>query len=866
MRSDEASALVIESAPPRDGRDLAGHLVLLPDESAGRWAMWRTLCVRGAGFPAAEVLRLADAGCAAAADRLAASEDDAEGLRQRALAALRGELEGSGKDGLDRIVKAIHRVKKGRPSPGVGLAVGTAAALDAWNAAAERREGERREYQAAFAAGEARLHRALHETAADQRFREAIGWQNRHAARTGLAAFLRWEQGKGGGTARDRGHAQMLASYLQRYCTKNDTIGFFGPVGWGRVGEGAEAIAVRPGRELLAARQVYFEGWAIDAVAGRLAEDPAMRPWLAPRRSPFLRREADGYSLPGGQRIQLGPLSGALMEACDGTRPARALMRELGPALTAANEALLWGLLADLHAKGLLCWAFQIPLGVSPERTLRELILAVEEKPLRDRALAVLDELERGRDAVARAAGRVDELERALDELEAAFTRATDLPATRDSGKTYAGRTLVYEDCRRDLDLELGAPFLAALAPALSLVLASARWFTHFVAMGHREVFAGVHAELSGALGSPQVDLLSFVRAALPRLLYEGAGRELQGELNARWERVLAIPPGERRVAYRSADLLPLVQREFAAPRPGWQQARYHSPDMLIAAASVEAIRRGDYQIVLGETHLGINSIDRWLFVAQHPDPESLRAAIAADLPKPCLIPVLPKTWREEEAAATFGLRVPGLNGRLTVALSSAKDFHLDFTLDPPGVPAAQVLSIGELIVEPSEGGLAVGPRAGGVRFDVVDFFQIVMMMLAHDAFRVRPAGAYTPRVTIDRVVVTRESWIVPATELAGEPTAASRFAAVRRWAGERGLPRFLFAKMPYEWKPFYVDLDSPVLVEILAKAARKAAKISAAATITLSEMLPGHDQLWLPDAEGNRYTCELRTVAVDLG
>jgi len=29
--------------------------------------------------------------------------------------------------------------------------------------------------------------------------------------------------------------------------------------------------------------------------------------------------------------------------------------------------------------------------------------------------------------------------------------------------------------------------------------------------------------------------------------------------------------------------------------------------------------------------------------------------------------------------------------------------------------------------------------------------------------------------------------------------------------------------------------------------------------------MLPAPDQTWLPDAEGNRYTSELRMVAVDL-
>ncbi len=850
---------------------LPDHLVLLPGETAGRWALWRTVCVRGAGFPAAQILRIADAGCAAAADRLAAIEEETETLRQAALKALRGELAAAGKNRLDGLVKAIRRVKRCQPAAMISreeLAAATAMAIDVWKAAAGRLEAERAHYQSTFAAAEERLVRELREVAKDERFREALIWQNRHAMETGLTAFLRRPPGNGRGSARDRGHMQMLASYLQRYCTKNDTIGFFGPVGWARLGESDEAIDARPGNALIAARQVYFEGWAIDAIADRLAEDEAMRPWLAPRRSPYLRRMGDIFLAPNGQKLQLDPAASALMAACDGTRSARALIRELGDGLSAGQEAVFWSTLADWHARGLVRWSFQIPLSPTPEHILRELILDIEEEPLRERALALLDEIVRGRDAVARAAGNAGELARSLNDLEAAFTRITGRSATRANGKVYAGRTLVYEDCRRDLAVELGAPFLAELAPALSLVLAGGRWFTHFIATGGRELFAQVHAELSQQAGSAQVDLLTFERSALPRLLNVQTYQEAQRELQARWEKVLAIPRGERRVTYRSEDLHPLVLREFAAPGPGWNKARYHSPDLLIAAPSVEAIRQGDYQVVLGEVHLAINTLDRWLFFGQHPHPEQLRAAIEADLPEPAVIPVAPKIWNQEEANAGFGLPVPAFGGRLDFALRSAKDYYLDLSFDPPGLPTSQVLAITELVVEPGTGGLVVRSRDGRVQFDLIEFHQAVLLMRALPAFGVLPVGTYTPRVTIDRLVVTRESWTIPASELefAQAPSAAERFAAARRWASRREMPRFLFAKMPSEEKPFYVDLASPALVEILAKAVRQAAESAQDAPVRLSEMLPEHERLWLADAQGNRYTCELRMVALDLG
>ncbi len=847
---------------------LPAHLTLLPGDTAGRWALWRTACVRAAGFPATGILTIADSESAAAADRLNAVTAESEALRQTALEAIRGELEGAPKERLDVLVKAIRKVKRQQPAKTEGLAAATGAAIDAWQAAAGRIAAEKERYQAAFAAADERLDQALREAASNERFREAVIWQNHRAAETGLGPFLRRRAGERHTSARDRGHAQMLAAYLQRYCIKNDTIGFFGPVGWARFTDSPEAVTARPGKDFLAARRVFLEGWAVDAVADKLAEDEAMRQWLSPKRSPYLRQEsANSWMTPYGP-VQFGPLSSLFMAACDGTRSVRAMMRELGDALTPDKEAILWGMLADYHSKGVVRLGFQIPLTPTPEIVLRNLLLEVEDEPLRERSLAMLDEIVQARDVVARAAGNAEALEHALKGLEEIFTRTTGRATTRADGELYAGRTIVYEDCRRDLDLELGAPFLAELSPALSLVLASARWYTHYVATGHRETLKQLYAEMSAQSESKQVDFLTFTKIALPRLVTQANEDRLRQELRSRWERIFNIPEGERRLSYRSEDLLPLIRREFEAPAPGWQKARYHSPDILVSAPSAEAIRQGDYQVVLGEVHVAINTLDRWIFFCQHPNPEELRAAIISDLPDPSVIPVFPKGWNLEQVTKLLGLPLPSVNGRMDVALRADKDYYLDFSLDPTDYPQSQILNIGDLVVEPGgEHGLVVGRRGSTVRFDIIDFYQIVMMIQGLGAFRVMPSGAYTPRITIDRLVVARETWVFTVEELtfATAPTPAERFAAIRQWAAERGLPRFLFAKTYLEQKPFYLDLESSVLVETLAKAVRRSAAEAPGSSVSLSEMLPDHDHLWLPDAQDNHYTCELRLVILDL-
>ncbi|GFJ87489.1 hypothetical protein [Phytohabitans rumicis] len=66
----------------------------------------------------------------------------------------------------------------------------------------------------------------------------------------------------------------------------------------------------------------------------------------------------------------------------------------------------------------------------------------------------------------------------------------------------------------------------------------------------------------------------------------------------------------------------------------------------------------------------------------------------------------------------------------------------------------------------------------------------------------------------------------------------------------------------PGEPKPLYLDLDSPILVGLFATTVRRPG--GAAVRATISEMLPAPDQLWLRDAEGRRYTSELRLAAVE--
>jgi hypothetical protein len=84
---------------------------------------------------------------------------------------------------------------------------------------------------------------------------------------------------------------EIVASYWQRYCGKNDTIGFFGPLAWGRIEDDAPPLSARSGG-LVRSRHVHFEAWAVQALAQAL--DPELR-IAAARTGPTPR----GRLLPG---------------------------------------------------------------------------------------------------------------------------------------------------------------------------------------------------------------------------------------------------------------------------------------------------------------------------------------------------------------------------------------------------------------------------------------------------------------------------------------------------------------------------------------------------------------------------------------
>src|SRR5439155_9851142 len=103
-----------------------------------------------------------------------------------------------------------------------------------------------------------------------------------------------------------------------------------------------------------------------------------------------------------------------------------------------------------------------------------------------------------------------------------------------------------------------------------------------------------------------------------------------------------------------AAELERAAEEAFPAPGPGWPDARYHSPDLMIAARSTEELERGEWLAVMGELHAGNNTLFNAALPKEHDDPEALKAWKALDVPEVQVELISPKEqWGRADNVAT---------------------------------------------------------------------------------------------------------------------------------------------------------------------------------------------------------------------
>jgi len=845
----------------KEASSSAAHLIGLPGCD---WAVWRWVCLRSAGFPVDGVLKLAASpDLISAVDEVLRSVRAMELARQEVLDQINSALDflkSSGRWDDKKTRKALldvrARINAQKSVPQRLPEMVSSESTEKLRIAIQQVETTRLAFDEKFSTSWKQTTAAIREIVGSPAFREAITWQNRAVLQTALDPLLRNSPNGSSRSSKDKQHEELVASYWQRYCAKNDTIGFFGPVGWARFAPEVEYLTTRPHDQVVTSRTTYWEVWAIEALGEAILKKYDVQPWIAPILMPFLRVANRILHHPAFGPIRLTAGQALLLEACRGTDTAKQIAKNILylPDAPFQTETEVYRALSQLATKGFVFWAFNIPIGAHPELSLRTALQRIGDPDIRQEALSLLNEFDSAKHAVETAVGDAERLNAALNNLEETFTRVTNHAATRNQGQIYAGRTLVYEDCQRDIEVRIGHHLLRSFSRPLSLLLFAGRWFTSRLAEAYRSKLNAIYSEIVRSIANDPVDGAVFWAQLTP--LFADDAQQLvapvQEEFQRKWEVILERKSDNKPLNYSYDELRELVLTEFASSGPGWISACYHSPDIMIAAANEEAIRQGDFFLVMGEMHMSKNTLEASLFVNQHPSQDELFDAVEHDLKGLNITPLEVKDNAGYRAKASL---VPNSHLRLEYSLNS-------FISD-----RARSLPISSCVMEKHDGELIARTRDGRFCIKMLDLISTRLGNLAANCFKMMALRPHTPRISIDRLVIHRESWSFSLSDLpfAKCTSPAECFLEVRKWAQTHGMPRFVFFKATVEPKPIYLDFDSPVLVSNFVKTILRSERAnSPRALIHLSEMLPTIDQTWLNDKYSRRYTSELRFVVVE--
>lgn len=642
----------------------------------------------------------------------------------------------------------------------------------------------------------------------NERLQEALWWQNPAFARNTLPALLSGDCFVESSKSRRR--LRKFVSYLQRYCAKNEVIGFFGPVGFGRLVN--DLLAPREsGGEWIQQRRVYLEPWIVRVIWYHFttAQPEHALLYLSPRLS--LR---DGVVFDGSKSRR-----------ADGGRAVTEEMEKLLRQLRKAPLSL-WDLTAEGYGEATLDlarrggWISALPAIPSTGFPLE---WAKHQARLYHPSICepIQDELARFESLLSRMEeprSGLESLPELIQEFQSLVAAKNSGQASRNQGAFYGGRLGFYEDCQRR-GLELPKSWVTDIVPALSLVLQSARWMALQTAETAEQLFDLRAEKLYRRFGEgyPAVHLWESTRdlfADPTKLKFKETGAELA----RRWRKVLGEGAFRR---WDSADVAADVERLFPSRPHTYKGAQFHSCDLFFTAHG---------KAVLGEVHPCLFPFQDLSTTLQNPNPEFLNS------------------WYEERSdrvqvrPATF---VPFT--RLHLDGRADQETHA-VLVDPhhgSWRPSSQCVRLGDMTVHRLEDRFVLrGPD--GLEVGLLDFFTPDLSELQNLHFSPF-AEAGPDRLEIDGLVVRRAEWTLRASEfsLSGSLSVSQRLTRLNEALVEKGLPEQFFARFAKEVKPLLIVRDSVLFLDLFWSL------LTASGECRCSEVLPALEQAWLPTPDG---------------
>lgn len=706
-------------------------------------------------------------------------------------------------------------------------------ALKHWNALQQQVEALYEAGRAAWQKDMVEARQALRELAGDARFQEAIFLSNPRMYEA-LCRYLR-ENSEYEQSSAARKFERRFAMYVQRFCAKNETQSFFGPINYGTLAPGhAENIDIRRSAMPLRQRATFPGQWLAEALATKISAEPALRPFLRPRRGTLCSLQDGSLYFPGTRKsLALEAKTARLFALADGGQTVEHLAAHLEE-----RWVDTWQRVDFLCRHGaLLAQVLVPPDSAQPLAYLVHWLQALpNDLPIRRSWLEVVQDFATCIEALAYAG--LEERIRVLERLEASFMEVVGSEARRGAGSMYADRLLFFEECLGDLEeCRLGGVLADQIVQRLQPVLYLAYQYAHLRAERDltlaRQVLRALPTAENGG-----VPFLAYLQA-----LAKGRMEERTSEPGALEHFIARLQESVREhsdghiARLHSADLP--IDTSY-----GIDTALCTSLDLMIAARDLSSLAAGAFQLVLGEMHpYPLLQVFPTAYFAyeQRTDwhttlDEELRRLRGS--PLPAQLGFTRKT-------KIFPYQLPGPTIELRPRYQTCD-----------AIPAA--------LVTIHEGATGLYLEAQGQKLRL--YAPITrqthkldsLAPLSFPALELPPVslGAHTPRIEIDGMVYQREQWVIeedfPGDEMKKE---FALFLATWRWKERLGLPGEVFVRATHEPKPVFVDFTCAYSVELLDMLARQSERL------VMTEMWPDTQHLWFTGTEG-RHTCELRLLA----
>jgi hypothetical protein len=642
---------------------------------------------------------------------------------------------------------------------------------------------------------------------------------------------------------KDRARERHLLLYLQRICTKNDTLSEFGPGGWGMIGGRSKSVAVSP-QPGFAARETFLERWTAHGVAAALNADPEIRPEIAPRLNP--------NGLIAGDRFVFTDTA----EAIDLDTATQQVLQRIDSKTAAYALGVDARILEQLAEQRIIRWEVEVP-ALEPHAfdVLVSDVAQWRDGPVRALWLNALQPIAALPGKFAEAASTsaraeiMDDARRQLQNLGAARTSSDRF--------LYSAANPIGEECFRECGFTIGEDLVDEVArdaaPWIDLWRDSYAFVASRVSAGLRGILEKTPKK-NGALPLP-----AFLRVC-EQLGMPLTGPALVGLAHTAFQEVkeafrqLMEPHADAEEWQLTADDCHFVRKNFEYPK--FDEYTYPSADMQLSAKSVEAVGRGEYEWVLAELHPPVALLHHG-FYWSCPDKEALGRALASTT--------------NGRPTFHFGFFAIDFTATTTVRVLDAMPGLTNFVAPQRGSPWWRIIPPAQIDVFADETSGDVGLRLRQTGEYLGSFARAWVIPLGFHPF-LFGRSPHLPRLRCGKVIVQRRSWTISLEELpAGDYTGISRnlVAAIERLRAAKGWPRYIYIRpseqalrrsgaegRDKDTKPVFIDLESYLFLEIFHGWLTKAGELE------ITEMLPDPEHLLWQEQDGRR-TFELRTQIV---